>query len=261
MTSLPLNLLFSSLWCFLRHSSLVSTGFKSTCSFWSPPVCFTIIFFPLNFPISLFQRARLCQWATRDNSSFLFSHLKKLHSIQGVFRSCSVRACCVSVCQLVRYYPLNTVVVFIYLFICKKPPFISALILVFHYELLFPSSVQCSDGRPMAQRPQSPSQQRPNSSPNPVSSRETCRSSWRAAPTRSYWEPSSTRYAQRRFPSSGGFFYVFGNALSVSERQHNGAPAEGRLCPLRRLVHGCVHAGRREAASCRTVREQNVLLV
>lgn len=41
--------------------------------------------------------------------------------------------------------------------------------------------------------------------------------------------------------------------VPLSEWQHNRAPAEGRLCPLRGLVHGCLHAGSRETPSCRTV--------
>lgn len=43
----------------------------------------------------------------------------------------------------------------------------------------------------------------------------------------------------------------------MSERQHHGAAAEGRLRPLRGLVHGGVHAGRREAARCRAVSGRN----
>lgn len=58
---------------------------------------------------------------------------------------------------------------------------------------IFLSSVPPSSGKPMVQRRQRHLQQRPNSSPNPAFCRETFRSSWRAAPTRSYWEQSFTQ--------------------------------------------------------------------
>lgn len=45
--------------------------------------------------------------------------------------------------------------------------------------------------------------------------------------------------------------------FSASERQHHGAAAEGRLRPLCGLVHGRVHAGRREAARRRAVSERS----
>ncbi|TNM91375.1 hypothetical protein fugu_019755 [Takifugu bimaculatus] len=41
------------------------------------------------------------------------------------------------------------------------------------------------------------------------------------------------------------------------ERQHHGAAAEGRLRPLCGLVHGGVHAGRRETARSRAIREKS----
>lgn len=40
---------------------------------------------------------------------------------------------------------------------------------------------------------------------------------------------------------------------SVAEWQHYRTPAEGRLRPLRGLVHGCLHPGSRETQSCWTV--------
>lgn len=52
-------------------------------------------------------------------------------------------------------------------------------------------------------------------------------------------------------------FFAGGGVVSVSERQHHGAAAEGRLRPLCGLVHGGVHAGRRETARCRAVSERN----
>lgn len=43
-------------------------------------------------------------------------------------------------------------------------------------------------------------------------------------------------------------------SFSVSEWQHHRAPAEGGLCSLRGLVHGCLHPGSWETQSCWTVR-------
>lgn len=57
---------------------------------------------------------------------------------------------------------------------------------------------------------------------------------------------------QRAFCSDVG-----SRCFSVSEWQHHGAAAEGRLRPLCGLVHGGVHAGRRETARSRAVRERN----
>lgn len=107
----------------------------------------------------------------------------------------------------IRCFPRNTVDDFFLLFFSKPPLHLGTNCSVLPRASL-PSSVQYSGGRPMAQRRRSPLQQRPNSSLNRGSYKETFRSSWRAAPTRSYWEPSSIRYSQRSFRSSGRFVHI-----------------------------------------------------
>lgn len=82
-----------------------------------------------------------------------------------------------------------------------------------------PSSVPYSGGKPTAQRRRSPSRRRPNSSPSRVSYSGTFRSSWRAAPTRSYWGPSSTRYSQRSGASRGRSIQM---PVNVSFLRQNG---------------------------------------
>lgn len=129
-------------------------------------------------------------------------------------------------------------------------------------------SVPPSSGKPTARRPRSRLPPRPSSSLSRDCCRGTCRSSWRAAPTRSSWEPSCTRSGPVPAPHAPLPEFVSAarsnSALEpplmslppnvpFPERQHHRAAAEGGLRPLRGLVHGRLHPGGREAPSCREV--------
>lgn len=46
---------------------------------------------------------------------------------------------------------------------------------------------------------------------------------------------------------------LFNVTVCCTEWEHHRAVAEGRLCSLCGLVHGCVHPGSREATGSRTV--------
>lgn len=125
---------------------------------------------------------------------------------------------------------------------------------------LFLCSVPPLSVKPTARRPRSHSPPKPSSSPSRGCCRGTSRSSWRAAPTRSSWEPSCTRSGPASKPSGArqlprslkpDVLAVFNVSLpTFAERQHHRAAAEGGFCSLRGLVHGRLHPGCREAPSC-----------